>query len=302
MHWDPEAAILRLLTEIKLSPEEYDRARTRVPRIVAALRPKFHPHLPPDSREDHLVVGSFGKRLAIRPAPPLDLLYVIPDKAGGTDRADLIANILTAMQRGLAEPSRHTPLAELLLRAEENWVLCAQPFGFIRILPAFARDGGFAVPWTSGWMWMSPAAEQAALRTADASTQGRLADLIALLKAWRSQTGAALPSISIELLARDFALEGLEGPWREILPRFFVWARRATPGSFFPPGARERILIGDEWHKAAEASHWRIVLAGRHLASGETVEAAQQWQKVLGPFVAGPHAPAADWIIAADVG
>lgn len=299
MHWDPEAAILRLLAEIKLGPEEYDRARTRVPRIVAALRPAFHPELPEDSREDHLVVGSFGKRLAIRPAPPLDLLYVLPERRG-LERNSVVGAILTALQKGLAKANQHTSLADLLMRAEEHSVLCAQPFGFIRILPGFGRDGGFAVPCATGWMWLSPAAEQAALRTAEATTQGRLGDLIALLKAWRIQTGAILPSLAIETLAREFALEGMNEPWNELLPRFFVWARQATPGTFSTPGARERILIGDDWHKAAEAAHWRIVLARRHLASGESVEAAQQWQKVLGPAIAPIHAPRAPWLIASD--
>jgi hypothetical protein len=301
MLWDTEAAILRLLAEIKLGPEEYDRARTRVPRIVAALRPTFHPRLPEDSREDHLVIGSFGKRLAIRPAPPLDLLYVLPERRG-LERNSVIGALLAALQKGLANATQHTPLADLLLRAEDHSVLCAQPFGFIRIMPAFSRDGGFAVPCATGWMWMSPAAEQAALRTADATTQGRLGDLIALLKAWRTQTGAILPSLAIETLARDFALDGIDGPWSELLPRFFVWARRATPGTFSTPGGRERILIGDDWHKAAEAAHWRIVLAGRHLAAGEVVEAAQQWQKVLGPVMAPVHAPPAPWLIASDIG
>jgi hypothetical protein len=265
-----------LVDALVLTPAELAAARRAAAPVAAALRRAFRPTADEATRDDYLVAGSIGKRLAIRPTPPVDLLYLLP---GDDPQAGLLARMHQALRAAL--PDCQVAVAEeRLLVSSEGLVIAA--------VPALERQGAFAMLHRGDWVLTNPVAEMTALRLSDSLSGGRTTRLALLLKAWKEACQVTLPSFAIEVLVREFFGEVAPAGWPAALADFFAWARQRTPRQFDLPGRLDQLAIGDAWHPAAEAAYWRCVLAGRHAASGDVAAALAEWRILLGPrFGAG---------------
>lgn len=262
--------------------EEYAAGRALAETVVPSLRQRFA-----GGADDHLVAGSFGKRTAIRPQPPVDLYFLLP----GEPRADCQAACEeVAMALGLG-PSA----------LADGWrVVVPLAGGLVTVTPALRQGGAFLIPDPrGGWRFSNPAAEIAAFHLADQVQGGRLHGLLALVKAWQRHGGAPLPSFAAEVLTREYLCEEpAPAPLPRLFSGFLSWVRRRTPGEFLLPGGLARLSVDGAFHGHAEAAYWRCVLAERHTASGEHDAAMMEWRRLFGDGF--PRPPA--WTIPPDLG
>ena len=258
------------------SAEEYASGRALASEVLPALRQHFG--MLGDSGEDHLVAGSFGKRTAIRPLPPVDLYILLP---GDRQIDPLAAREEVAMALDLG-PSA----------LADGWRVTAPlPGGLVAIAPCLRQGGVFLIPdpYGIGWRVSNPAAEIAAFRVMDQVQGGRLHRLLALVKAWLRHGGVPLATFAAEVLTREYLAE-------ETAPRdlpglfsgFLSWARRRTPAEFSLPGGQGGLFVDPAWHGHGEAAYWRCVLAERLDAAGEHGPATLEWRRLFGPQVPGP--------------
>ncbi|HIJ38253.1 MAG TPA: hypothetical protein HPP80_05075 [Rhodospirillaceae bacterium] len=265
------------IDELILKPEELALARQAAVGIAGLLRGALRPELAPlEERGDYLVVGSVGKRVAIRPLSAVDLLYLLPEDGSQRDGLWRMESALRA-----ALPSAPVSLENSRLLVEVGSVLVA-------VRPAVEQQGAFAIPGPQGWMMTNPAAEMAALRLSDSLNDGRTTRFLALLKAWRDACAVPLGSFALELLVREFMAASKAQSWSGRLADFLAWGRRHAPRQLDLPGGLGRLSLDDAWHALAEAGYWRCVLAGRHAASGDSDAEIAEWRHLLGANFAAP--------------
>jgi hypothetical protein len=259
----------RFIERLLLTPEELLLARKAAQNIAAILRAALQPEA--DERADHLVVGSVGKRTAIRPLAAVDLAYLLPDPGLIAEGFSPVERVLRQAMPGI-EP---VPTARgLAVPLEDLTVL---------VMLAEEKPRGFAY-WTSaGYVDSHPAAEITALRLSDSLSGGRTTGLLTLLKAWAATDRVTLPSFALELLAREFIAEHDAADWPELLSDFFAWLRNRQNSAIERPGSSEKLFILPGWQKQAEAAYWRCVLAKRLAGEGDQLAELAEWQRLLGP-------------------
>jgi hypothetical protein len=260
----------RFIDYILLTPDELLLARKAAQNVASVLRNALQPGF--DERADHLVIGSVGKRTAIRPLSAVDLVYLLRDQrlvADGLGRIERIIRL--GMSGTIPQPASHG----LAVPLEDFTVM---------VLIAKERPGGFAF-WTEhGFVDSHPAAEITALRLSDSLTNGRTSRLLILLKAWVLADHVPIPSFALEILAREFMTDHGGEVWPDILSDFFAWIRQADIKSISRPGSNELLLLENPgWRKHAEAAYWRCVLAKRLAHEGDALAELLEWQRLLGP-------------------
>jgi hypothetical protein len=257
------------IDRILLTPDELLLARKAAQNVAAVLRDALQPEV--DERADHLVIGSIGKRTAIRPLHTVDLVYLLRDPAIIDDGLGCVERIL---RRGM--PGIQPELTDhgLLVPLEDLAV-----FVFV----ARERPRGFAYWTENGFVDSHPAAEITALRLSDSLNGGRTTRLLTLLKAWVAADRVPLPSFALEILARDFMSDHGGAGWPDILSDFFAWVRQRDTSAIERPGGSLRLGVEPNWQKHAEAAYWRCVLAKRLAGEGDPLAELGEWQRLLGP-------------------
>ena len=259
----------RFIDRILLTPEELLLARKAAQNVAALLRSALQPDV--DERADHLIIGSIGKRTAIRPLAMVDLVYFVPSpdivEAG-------LAQIEKIVRRGLpgvhplpTDRGLQVPLVDLCV------------FVYLGI----ERPRGFAFWTEDGFVDSHPAAEITALRLSDSLNGGRTTRLLTLLKAWAAADKVPLPAFALEILAREFMSDHGGTQWPDILSDFFAWVRQRDPVAIARPGSSAPLQVDTEWQKHAEAAYWRCVLAKRLAGEGDPLAELGDWQRLLGP-------------------
>lgn len=250
--------------------DDYAAGRAMVQAVMPMLRRHFAMG---EATDDHLVAGSFGKRTAIRPLPPIDLYVLLP----GDAQADVLAareEVAMALDLG---PSA----------LADGWrVALPLPGGLVAVVPALRQGGAFLIPDPAGdgWRLSNPAAEVAAFHLADQVQGGRPLRLLALVKAWVRHAGVPLGSFAAEVLVREyFAEEVAPQPLPVVFRGFLVWALRRLPATFLLPGGLSQLMMDDAWRAAAEAAVERCLLADYHGAAGDPAAAAEEWRLLFGP-------------------
>ena len=266
----PDPRFDRFIDYMLLTPDELLLARKAAQNVAGVLRAALQPGV--DERADNMVVGSVGKRTAIRPLFAVDLVYLLRDQRLVADGLGRIERIIRRGMPGIAPmPTSHG----LAVPLEDFTVM---------VLIGKERPGGFAFWSEEGFIDSHPAAEITALRLSDSLTGGRTTRLLILLKAWVLSDGVPLPSFAIEILAREFMAEHGGEEWPEILSDFFAWIRQADLPSIPRPGSGARLRLPDaSWRKHAESAYWRCVLAKRLAHEGDALAELLEWQRLLGP-------------------
>lgn len=264
----------RFIDRLLLTPDELLLARKAAQNVAAILRAALQPNI--DERADHLVIGSIGKRTAIRPLANVDMVYLLRDPG-------LIENGLSQIERIL----RHGMPGIVPLPSDNGLKLPLEDLT-VCVFLAKERPRGFAFWTTEGFVDSHPAAEITALRLSDSLSGGRTTGLLTLLKSWAATESVPLPSFALELLAREFMSDNvgvhLGGVhWPEILSDFFAWIRQRETGAIDRPGTNVKLSVEPLWQKQAEAAYWRCVLAKRLAGEGDPLAELAEWQRLLGP-------------------
>ncbi|HMA51692.1 MAG TPA: hypothetical protein VKP60_18160, partial [Magnetospirillaceae bacterium] len=174
----------RFIDYILLTPDELLLARKAAQNVAGVLRDALQPGF--DERADHLVIGSVGKRTAIRPLSAVDLVYLLRDQRLVADGLGRIERIIRQGMPGIIpQPAPHG----LAVPLEDFTVM---------VLLAKERPGGFAFWSETGFLDSHPAAEITALRLSDSLTNGRTTRLLILLKSWILADHVPISSFAME--------------------------------------------------------------------------------------------------------
>ena len=266
----PDPRFDRFIDYILLTPDELLLARKAAQNVAGVLRAALQPGV--DERADNMVIGSVGKRTAIRPLFAVDLVYLLRDQRLVADGLGRIERIIRQGMPGIVP----LPMSHGLAVPLEDFT--------VMVFIAKERPGGFAYWTEDGFVDSHPAAEITALRLSDSLTGGRTTRLLILLKAWVLAETVPLPSFALEILAREFMTDHGGDNWPDILTDFFAWIRQADISSIARPGSGAPLLLPDDsWRKHAESAYWRCVLAKRLAHEGDALAELLEWQRLLGP-------------------
>lgn len=153
------------------------------------------------------VVGSWGKRTAVRPPNDIDLFMPLPGDVYHRFES-YVGNKQSAL---LQEVKNHLLLTypQTNMRGDGQVVVVAFNTLKIEVVPVFKWDdnGAWLMPDTNAggrWRFVYPAAENASLDNADAAGYNNCRPLIQIMKAWKNHCNVPIKSFHIEQLVATF--------------------------------------------------------------------------------------------------
>lgn len=153
------------------------------------------------------VVGSWGKRTAVRPPRDVDIFFELPVAVYHR----INSNTGNVQSQLLQEVRGHllTTYPQTAMRGDGQVVTVGFNTIAVEVVPAFRYDdqGRFYMPDTNDggrWKLVDPAAEIAAIEAADRPASGNARPMAQMLKTWKRECGVPLKSYQIELLVAEF--------------------------------------------------------------------------------------------------
>lgn len=244
-------------------------------------------------RQNTLLIGSWGKRTAVRPPTDIDLLFVLPNDL--KDRYRGMSGAMNAPSRVL-QLVRNRLLGHYPATAiRGDGPIISVPLRSMRVevVPVFKFGERFQSCETSGggtFRVFDPRAELRALENSNRRTRGSTKDLIRLAKCWRYCDTVPLKAFAIELLTIAFLNQWRYAPvgideYPRMLVQFFDYLVRRSGGRVSVPGANETVWLGDAWKGRAERAASRARHALSWANAGNELEAGRWWQAIFGTYV-----------------
>lgn len=286
------ARFAALLANLALTPRQRASGNIAWRNLARRLNGMYW-GLDKDFQSNTLLLGSWGKRTAIRPPTDVDMLFVLPGEFLGRyrdqiGRINAPSRVLQLMRSRLLNHYPDTairgdgPVLSVPLASMQVEVVPAFEFG-TRFKTCHTSDGGSFRIW-------DPTAELRALENSNRRTFGNTRDLIRLVKCWRRQTNVPLKPFALELLAVAFLDHWKSAPvdideYPRMIAQFFTYLANRARGRVSVPGAKETLWFGDEWEvRASRAARYsRQAITWSH--DGDLAEAGRWWQVLFGTYV-----------------
>jgi hypothetical protein len=236
------------------------------------------------------VVGSWGKKTAIRPPTDVDIFFELPVEVYHR----INANIGNVQSQLLQEVRGHLldTYPQTNMRGDGQVVTVNFNTIAVEVVPSFRFDdqGRFYMPDTNAggrWKLVDPAAEIATIQTADAIASGNVRPLAQMLKIWKRECSVPLKSYQIELLVAEFMTTYM---FRQYDYFYYDWFVRdfltflcgKAWMNLVMPGTSELINLGNDWHSRAISARDRAVNACEYERQDLTILAGEEWQKIFG--------------------
>lgn len=155
------------------------------------------------SKDNQLMVGSYGRFTAIRGISDLDMLYILPpslwDEYKGEDGP---SSILTRVRKSIE--ARYTTSS---VKVDSPVVVVTFQNFMFEIQPVFEQDdGSFRYPHTKSKSWKvtKPREEISESRDFDSITNGNFRKLCKMARAWKNKHGVPIGGLLIDTLAYNF--------------------------------------------------------------------------------------------------
>jgi hypothetical protein len=236
-----------------------------------------------------LLVGSYGKNIAIAPPSDIDILFQLPgekfdkyDNNTWNGQSQLLQNVKAILQKTYSRTD---------IRADGQ--IISVPFASynVEVLPAFKlTNGQYYFPDThngGSWKTTDPKAEQKNISTSNKRSQGNTVKLIKMVKAWKYYCNVPIKSLVIELRAVNFL-----NSWEHydksatyydwMIRDFFSELLKYVNGHCKIPGIDEKVLYGDKWESKAKSALDRSIKACDYETEDSTVSATSEWKKIFG--------------------
>lgn len=239
------------------------------------------------------IVGSWGKRTAIRPPNDIDLFMPLP-----LDVYHRFETYAGNRQSALLQEVKNNLLGtypQTNMRGDGQVVIVAFNTIKIEVVPVFRWNdaGTWLMPDTNAggrWKLVYPGDEIVSLDGADAIGNNNCRPLIQISKAWKAHCNVPIKSFHIEQLVAEFIRSYqyrhqsyFYYDWfvRDFL-RFLIGQRHAR---IHAPASNEMISIGDDWYGRALTAYERAVEACEHEYQDRVIMAGEEWQKLFGPRI-----------------
>lgn len=236
------------------------------------------------------VVGSWGKRTAMRPPRDVDIFFELPVAVYHR----INSNTGNVQSQLLQEVRGHllTTYPQTAMRGDGQVVTVGFNTIAVEVVPAFRYDdqGRFYMPDTNAggrWKLVDPAAEIAAIDAADRVAGGNARPMAQMLKTWKRECGVPLKSYQVELLVAEFMTSYVyrehDYYWYSWFMRdFFIFLYGKAWASIVIPGTFEVVNLGGDWLSRAQSARDRALKACEYEYNDWTVIAGEEWQKIFG--------------------
>ena len=238
---------------------------------------------------NRLLIGSWGKDLAIRPPRDIDVYFLLPavvyhrfQNRAGNRQSALLQEV-----RGVLLPT----YPNTTIQADRHVIFVSFGSYAVEVVPAFLlTDRRYWICDSVGlgrYKVTNPQEEAQYLHQVDLACSGNLRPLIRMLKAWQNYCSVPIKSFHLELVAAEFLLQS---PWRLrdyfwfdwITRDFFAYLYSKASASMAIPGLDERIYLGNEWQSRALMAWSRAVKACDFDQRNLVDAAGEEWQKIFG--------------------
>lgn len=285
------ARMVALLKNLRLTPKQRAAGRRNVTSVCRLLHELYWGASDPD--EHAMLIGSWGKRTAVRPPGDVDVLFELPrdllaEYRGSAGESNVPSRILQRLRQRLL-----TSYPDTAIRG--TGPVLVVPFASLKVevVPAFAYGDRFQICDTldGGRMRViDPGAELSQLETSNRNTRTNTRDLIRMLKCWRHCANAPLKPFWIERLAIAFLDKWSSAPvsvddYPQMLVAFFKYLASRAGGRFSAPGIQETIWIGDAWLPRVERAHAAATTALALDRAGRHRDAGDCWQFLFGTYI-----------------
>jgi len=275
------------LAKLELTQSQRDDAMTKVENVGRCLHAKYYQGSY-DPR-NVVVVGSYGKKTAVRPPSDIDMFYLLPvpeyyriNQVLGNGQSQLLQEV----KRSLADTFPRTDLS-----ADGQVVQAPFSSYSVEVVPSFRCDDGTYITChtASGGSWRpsNPIAEHRAITDVDTNYDHKATHLIKMLKAWKRNCNVPLKSIILEIAACSFVYQWPHNKqsifWYDWMIRdFFAFLHYYRNGTAKIPGIQEDISLGDSWLSKCESAYSRAVKACDYEHDDFGVLAEDEWKKIFG--------------------
>ncbi|MGH8555976.1 MAG: SMODS domain-containing nucleotidyltransferase [Methylococcales bacterium] len=236
------------------------------------------------------IVGSWGKRTAIRPSSDVDIFFQLPAAVyqringnGGNVQSQLLQEVRAHL---------FGTYPQTTIRGDGQVVTVAFNTIAVEVVPAFQCDdqGRFFMPDTNSggrWKVVYPIAEIGTIETSDKIASGNVRPMAQMLKTWKRECGVQLKSYQVELLVAEFMTNYVyrqyDYYWYDWFMRdFFIFLCGKTWANLVIPGSGEIINLGNDWHSRAVSARDRALRACDYEYHDLTAAAGEEWQKIFG--------------------
>lgn len=276
------------LGNLSLTPSQRDDAQSKYKGVCS----KLHSHYYGTTYDGgtKLLIGSYGKRINIRPPRDVDVLFIMPyakysqyHAQQGNKQSQLLQDIRAVLLEKYSYVN---------IRGDGFVVVVPFEGGHdIEVLPGWLTESGkYLIPDTHDggkWIVTDPKAEISDLDESDLRTNGNTRNLIRMMKAWQEHCSVPLKSLAIELRAINFMKKWqyyangmMYYDW--MARDFFRELMKYVGGSCQIPGIEEKIYYGDAWKSKAESALGRAEKACEYESSQEENNATIEWKKIFG--------------------
>lgn len=236
------------------------------------------------------VVGSWGKRTAVRPPRDVDIFFELPVAVYHR----INGNAGNVQSQLLQEVRGHLlgTYPQTAMRGDGQVVTVGFNTIAVEVVPAFRYDdqGRFYMPDTNNggrWKLVDPGAEIATIEAADRAANGNTRPLAQMLKTWKRECGVPLKSYQVELLAAEFMTSYVyrehDYYWYDWFMRdFFIFLCGKAWANIVIPGTLEVVNLGSDWLSRAESARDRALKACEYEYNDWTIMAGEEWQKIFG--------------------
>lgn len=236
-----------------------------------------------------LLVGSYGKRVAIAPPSDIDILFQMPweyfqryDSYAGNGQSQLLQDVKKVLQRAYPTTS---------MRADGQVVIVPFSSYKVEVLPVFKlTDERYWFPDTNSggsWRYTHPRAEMRNIRDSNKRANGNTVKLIKMIKAWKHYCSVPVASLVIELRAVNF-LENWSyfdkgSMWYDWMIRdFFSELLKYVNSTCKIPGIDEVKHYGNAWESKAKTAAANSSRACELESTGNYMAATTEWKKLFG--------------------
>ena len=274
-----------------LRDEHIADAQTKLKGVISTLNSAFWNHS--HESKNAFLVGSWGKRTAVRPPNDVDLFFIAPatifqefnGKAGNVQ-----SQLLQRFRSILLERYPQTDI-----RGDGQVVVVGFNSLTIEVVPAFPiLGGGYHICDTNGggrWKPVDPDAEIVGMNAADHDFVGNARKLVRMIKQWARYRNVPLKGFHIEHLVKEFlgqcSFATNDEYWFDWLVRDFLAfsISKANTGFLMPGTQIEWIDLGDAWKTKAESAHSRALNACEYERRDFDTLAGLEWEQIFGNMV-----------------
>ena len=277
------------LSNIALTADNRADAKTKYDGVAKKLHIHYYGTTYDGSTK--LLIGSYGKRTAVRPPRDVDVLFLMPfadyarfNNYQGNGQSALLQEIRSVLQEKYSTTEK--------IRGDGQVVVVPFKNGHtVEVLPAWRSKGKqYIIPNThdgGSWKIVDHDAEFANVGDSDTRSDGNTRNLIKMMKAWQAECSVPIKSLVLELRAVNFLAK-----WKyfdngttyyDWMVRDFFEGLIAKANSWCTiPGIEEKRYYGNAWLSRAESAYNRATKACEFESEKKEYDAAVEWRKIFG--------------------